>query len=140
MKDSEIGFGAIYMWSVCVSLPLNSCSSTGISAGSTSTHSLITHRRCPGLELRPSSPIRSTYRPSFCSPLNKLLAERSKNCGTLNSSILDPLLIALLPFTATLWLVVFFCILVESLAAGLVQRTHNIINVCKHDKIGRPFL
>lgn len=72
--------------------------------------------------------------------VNKLLAKRSKNCGTLNCSILDPLLIALLPFTATLWLVVFLCILLESLAAGLMQRTHNIINVCKHDKIGRLFV
>lgn len=53
-------------------------------------------------------------------------------------SVLDPLLIALLPFTASMWLLVLLCMIGESLAVGLIERAHNIINVCKQNEIGPP--
>lgn len=68
MKESEIGFGAIYMWSVwstlslSLSVPFTLFLALSCSLGTTSTHSLITQRRCPDPELRASCPIRSTYR------------------------------------------------------------------------------
>lgn len=56
------------------------------------------------------------------------------------SSVLDPLLIALLPFTASMWLLVLFSMIGESLAVALIERAHSIINVSKQSRIGHSRL